>query len=147
MQTESLGHDDIKLLCFSWSLVLLSEARVNSKVCSKKADGPPINWPYPAHPTQVYRALLHPLQALPTNLTQMQISLLHQTGPLLIYPRWRIPYYTTLLIYPRWRLPYYTTPANLPQIEITLLHIPCSFTPDGDYPTTPDRLPANQPQM
>ena len=67
----------------------------------------------------------------------MEITLLHWTGPLHIYPRWRLPYYTTpvnlpqmeitllhhlLLIYPRWRLSYYTTPANLPQMETTLLH-------------------------
>ena len=30
-------------------------------------------------------------------------------------------------------------------MEITLLHHPCSFTPDGDYPTTP--LPAHLPLM
>ena len=72
------------------------------------------------------------------------------TPPLLIYSRWRLPYYTReahahfpqmditplhhpLLIYLRLRLPYYTTP--------------CSFTPDSDYPTTQDRPSAHLPQM
>ena len=78
----------------------------------------------------------------------MEITLLHHlcqftpdgdyptTPPLLMYPRWRLLYYTTPanlpqmkvtllhhpLIDPWWRLPYYTTPANLPQMKITLLH-------------------------
>ena len=33
-----------------------------------------------------------------------------------------ITLFTTLSIYLRSRLPHYTTPANLPQIEITILH-------------------------
>ena len=70
----------------------------------------------------------------------MEITLLHQTGPLLTVLQMVItlvlpPYlvivtqkeitllHQPLLIYFRWRLPYYTTPTNLP--------------PDGDNPTAP----------
>ena len=106
-------------------------------------------------PVLIYPRWRLPYYTMPCSFTQMEITLLHQTGPLHIYHRWRLPYDTTpanlpqmeitllhqtgpLLIYPRWRLPYDTTPANLPQMKITLLQHPCSFTPDGDYPTTSD---------
>ena len=76
----------------------------------------------------------------------MEIILLHQTGPLVIDPRWRLLYSTRQapsyvpqmeipLIkdsanLPRWRFHYYTiqAPMNLPLMEITLLHQPCYFT-------------------
>ena len=72
------------------------------------------------------------------------------TPPLLFSPDGDYPTTPPLLIYPRWKLPYYTTPANLPQMEIILLHHSSSFTRDGDYPTTPDipladRPPTNRP--
>ena len=100
----------------------------------------------------------------PAHVLQMEITLLHQTGPcsftpdgdcLITPPPAHLPQMEItqlhqtgpLLNNSRWRLPYYTTPAHLCEMEITLLHHPCSFTPHGDYPTTPDRPPANQPQM
>ena len=58
------------------------------------------------------------------NQPEMEIALLHQSGPLLIYPRWRLPYYTrhplgrqtpqtgpTQLMEPQCIEPYYTKEA------------------------------------
>ena len=84
----------------------------------------------------------------PCQFTSDQITLLHH--PLLICPRWRLPYFTReapanlsqmditllyhlLVIDPRWQLLYYTRQA------------PCLCTPNGDYPTTPPS--ANLSQM
>ena len=96
----------------------------------------------PANLPQIEITLLHPS---PAHLPQMEITQLHHT--LLIYPDRDYPTTPPLLIYPRWRFPDYTTPANLPQMEITLLHqtVPCSFTPNGDYPITPHS--AHLPQI
>ena len=54
----------------------------------------------------------------------MEIPLLHHTGPMLIYPRWRLPYYTTPAKLPQ-MIDYPTTPSllNVPQMDITLLHL------------------------
>ena len=89
----------------------------------------------------------YPITPPPAHVPQMETTLLHQTGPLLINPRWALPSCTRQapINLPQMGLPYYTTPANSPQMEITLLHHPCSFTPDGDYPTTPP--PAHLPQI
>ena len=80
----------------------------------------PPNRPYPADQAQIYRALLH------------------QRGP---------PH----LINPRWRLPYYTSqaPANLPEMEIALLHQtgPLLIYPRGRLPYYTRVPPANLPQM
>ena len=85
--------------------------------------------------------MYYPRYILPyyTTPAQMEIILLHQTGPLVIDPRWRLLYYTRqapsyvpqmeipLIKHsanlPRWRFHYYTiqAPMNLPLMEITLL--------------------------
>ena len=81
---------------------------------------------------------------------------------MLIYPRWRLPYYTrqapyeftpdgdypttqSLLIYCRWRLPYYTSLATLPRWELLYYASPANVPKDGDYPTIPSA--ANLSQM
>ena len=77
----------------------------------------------------------------------MEIILLHQTGPLLIDPRWRLLYYTRqpFLCSPDGDYP--TTPpsANLPQMEIPLLHqtgpLLIYFRWRIPYYTTPVNLP------
>ena len=72
------------------------------------------------------------------NLPQMDIALLHQTGPLLIDPRCRLPYYTRYTLgrqtptnrpYPANQAQVYRallhqrpSPPNQPQMEIALLH-------------------------
>ena len=61
--------------------------------------------PSPTNLPQMDIALLHQ-SGPPANLPQMEITLLHQTGPLLIDPRCRLPDYTS------------QAPANLPQMEI-----------------------------
>ena len=84
----------------------------------------------------------------------MEITLLHQTGPLLMYPKWRLLYYTRPVNVPDVNYPTTPTPANLPQMEITLVHHPtnllqmvitllqhlCLFSTDEYYPTIPPLL-------
>ena len=131
-----MGHDDIKLLCFSW-LILLS------------CRWTPTKRPYPANQGQVYRTLLHwrgppllinakctesnytkpvsPIEkwgAPPANRAQVYRVLLHQTSITYwemrrpspaIWPQvYRDLLYKRgppLLIDPRWRLFYYTRQA------------------------------------
>ena len=72
-------------------------------------------------------------EALPTNLPHMQISLLHQTYP----GQTDLPQIgPTQLIEPKCTEPYYTKEA-----------LPDESTPDVDCAITPDRPPANWPQM
>ena len=163
---------EIALLHKTGPLLIYSRGRLPNYTtpCSFTPDGD-----YPLHHALlIYPRWRLPYYTTPAHLPHMEITLLHHPcsftpdgdyplhHALLIYPRWRLLYDTTpcsctphgddhtmpsQLIYPRWRLPYYTTPAHLPQMEITLLHHPCSFTTDGDYPATTDRPPANQPKM
>ena len=92
----------------------------------------------------------------------MEIALLPQRGPLLIEPRWRLPYYTrhtlpdrppqtgpTQLIKPKCTEPYYTKgppPPDQPQMDFTLIHQTdlLLIDPDGDCPFTQDILWADQ---
>ena len=109
-------------------------------------------------------ALLYFTRQAPSYVPQMEIPLIKHS--LLIYPDWDSPTTPPLLIFLRWRLPYYTTPANLPEMKIPLLHqtdsliiyprwrfpyytrqAPYEFTSDGDYSSTPDRPLTNWPKM
>ena len=111
---------------FSWSLVFhkkdLCEAKVNSKVCSKKADGPPHKLALPSSSNPSAQSPTTPKMSSPTNLPQMQISLIHQT-----YPGWQIPHKLALPSSANPSVQSPTTPqrpspAHLPQIQISLLH-------------------------
>ena len=68
----------------------------------------------PAHLPQTEITLLHHSCLFP----QMEITLLHH--PCSFTPDRDYSTTPPLLIYPRQRLPYFTTPAYLPQMEITL---------------------------